>query len=175
MPPRWGTSTIAQTWNRLSPPAMRLRDYLRPELVLTDLTAPDMPSTLQAIAGHLADAGAVDSAEAALSGLKAREEIHTTVLGHGMALPHTTLPGLEQPVVLVAVAREPIPFGPEEAEPVRIFFALLSPPNREGEHIKILARICRLVRHESFVEELLAAPSSEAALAFIRSVDEQHV
>ncbi len=134
-----------------------------------------MPSTLVAIARHLAEHGAVESAEGALQGLRAREEVHTTVLGHGMALPHTTLEGLDAPVVLVALADEPIPFGPEDHEPVRIFFALLSPPNREGEHIKILARICRLVRHAGFVEELAAAPSPEAALAVIRSVDEQHV
>lgn len=154
---------------------MRLRDYLRPDLVLTGLAARDMPSTLEAIATHLAAAGVVDSAEEALRGLTAREETHTTVLGHGMALPHTTLEGLEQPVVLVALAPEPIPFGPDDAEPVRIFFSVLSPRNREAEHIKILARICRLVRHENFVDELQSAPSAEAALAFIRAVDEQHV
>ena len=154
---------------------MRLRDYLRSDLILTGLQARDMPSTLEAIARHLASRGVVESAEEALHGLRAREEIHTTVLGHGMALPHTTLEGLEEPVVLVALADEPIAFGPEDHEPVRIFFALLSPPNREGEHIKILARICRLVRHAAFVEELLGAGSAEAALKFIRSVDEQHV
>lgn len=154
---------------------MRLRDYLRPDLILTGLQARDMPSTLEAIAGHLADRGAVASAQQALEGLRAREEVHTTVLGHGMALPHTTLEGLEQPVVLVALSDDPIPFGPAEQEPVRIFFALLSPPNREGEHIKILARICRLVRHAGFVDELLAASSAQTAFDIIRTVDEQHV
>lgn len=154
---------------------MRLRDYLRPDLVLTGFSAEDMSTTLQAIAEHLADAGVVPSSREALEGLMAREGAHTTVLGHGMALPHTTLEGLEDPVVLVALAPEPIPFGPDDTDPVRIFFALLSPPNREGEHIKILARICRLVRHGDFVEDLLATPTAEAALAFIRSVDEQHV
>jgi len=154
---------------------MRLRDYLRSDLVLTDLAAHDLPSTLEAIAEHLAAAGVVASAKEALRGLRAREEVHTTVLGHGMALPHTTLTGLDDPVILVALSPTPIPFGPTEAEPVRIFFALLSPPNREAEHIKILARICRLVRHARFVEDLLEADSPEAALAVIRSVDEQHV
>lgn len=154
---------------------MRLRDYLRPDLILTDISAQDTESALGAIADHMANAGVVASAGEALARLKAREEVHTTVLGHGMALPHATLEGLEEPILLVALAPEPIPFGPDETEPVRIFFALLSPPNREAEHIKLLARICRLVRHENFVDELLGAPSAEAALAFIRAVDEQHV
>lgn len=154
---------------------MRLRDYLRSDLVLTDLTAHDMPSTLEAIAGHLAHTGVVDSEEAALRGLLSREEVHSTVLGHGMALPHTTLEGLPEPILLVAVSPSPIPFGPEEMGPVRIFFVLLSPPNRESEHIKLLARICRLIRHPDFVDDLLGSPSAEAAMAVIRSVDEQHV
>lgn len=154
---------------------MRLRDHLRSDLVLTDLSARDMSSTLEAIAHHLARSGVVVSADDALRGLRAREEAHTTVLGHGMALPHTTLEGLEEPVLLVALSPDPVAFGPEGAEPVRIFFVLLSPPNRESEHIKLLARICRLVRHEEFVDDLLGASSAEEALAVIRSVDEQHV
>lgn len=154
---------------------MRLRNYLRPELVITGFQATDLDSTLQGLAHHLSEAGAVPSEEEALAGLVAREGIHTTVLGGGMALPHTTLQGLEEPLIMVALSPEPIPFGPDDTEPVRIFFTLLSPPNREGEHIKLLARICRLIRHERFVEELQEAPSPEAALALIRSVDEQHV
>ena len=154
---------------------MRLRDYLRPDLVLTDLAVSDMESTLDAISDKLAKAQVVQSKDEVFAGLKAREESHTTVLGEGLALPHTTLPGLEDPVVLLAMGREPVPFGPPDTEPVQVFFTLLSPPNREGEHIKLLARICRLVRHEGFMKELLAAPSADAALAYVRSVDEQHV
>jgi mannitol/fructose-specific phosphotransferase system IIA component (Ntr-type) len=154
---------------------MRLRDYLSPDLVLTDLSATDMESALGAIADKLADAGAVADRDQAFTGLLSREAAHTTVLGQGLALPHTTLPGLADPILLLALAREPVPFGPPEADPVQAFFALLSPPGREGEHIKLLARICRLVRHDGFMESLLAAEGAADALAYIRSVDEQHV
>ncbi|MDT8340199.1 MAG: PTS sugar transporter subunit IIA [Longimicrobiales bacterium] len=154
---------------------MRLRDYLRPDLVLSPLRARDTASALEAIADRLAEAGAVDSRQETLAALAAREETHTTVLGHGMALPHATLPGLHQPLILLALAPEPVPFGPAGTEPVRIFFTLLSPPGFEGEHIKILARICRLVRHPGFVDDLMGSPDPDRALALVRSVDEQHV
>lgn len=167
-------STIAQI-HEAPRGTMRLRDYLRSDLVLADLTAHDTLSALEAIAHRLAQVGAVSSEREALEHLVAREDVHTTVLGHGMALPHATLEGLDGPIVLVALATDPVPFGPSGTEPVRIFFALLSPPDREAEHIKILARICRLVRHAGFVDELLGAASAEAALAFIKAVDEQHV
>ncbi|MEJ2541425.1 MAG: PTS sugar transporter subunit IIA [Gemmatimonadota bacterium] len=154
---------------------MRLRDYLRPDLVLSDLHAGDMPSTLRQIAHQLAESGVVSSEEEARERLQAREEIHTTVMGHGLAIPHSTLPGLDQPVILLAMAPDPIPFGPPESEPVRIFFTILSPPDRQGEHIKLLARICRLTRHEGFVDELLSVSSPEEALSLIRRIDEEHV
>ena len=154
---------------------MRLSDYLRPELVLTDLDADDMPSTVQRLAHRLAEAGVVASEEQARAGLMARERAHTTVMGHGLAIPHAMLPGLSDPVLLLALAPDPVPFGPPGSEPVRVFFTILSPPNRQGEHIKLLARICRLTRHDDFVDDLVAAATPEEALAVIRRVDEQHV
>lgn len=154
---------------------MRLSQYLREDLVLTDLTAPDMSGVLSALADHLAYNDAVPSRDEVERGLVAREAAHTTVMGQGMALPHATIGGLDRPVLLVALAPEAIQFGPEDTEPVRLFFVLLSPPGREGEHIKLLARICRLVRHPGFVEELATCTGAGEVLETIRRVDEEHV
>jgi mannitol/fructose-specific phosphotransferase system IIA component (Ntr-type) len=154
---------------------MRLNAYLRADLVLTDMAASDTRGTLRALAEHMERCGVVASADVASDALRAREEAHTTVMGHGMALPHATLEGLEQPVLTVALARDPVPFGPPDTEPVRVFFTLLSPPGREGEHIKLLARICRIVRHPGFMDELLAAKDAQQAVDVIRNIDEQHV
>lgn len=170
-----GGSTIGYHRPSLDPTSMRLSDYLRPDLVLTDLAAPDMPSTIQIIAHRLAEAGAGGSEDEARKRLRAREEAHTTVMGHGLAIPHTTLPGLTDPILLLAVAPEPVPFGPPESEPVQVFFTILSPPHRQGEHIKLLARICRLTRHDDFVDDLVASSTKDEALAVIRRVDEEHV
>lgn len=154
---------------------MRLSQYLREDLVLTDLSASDTSGVLVALADHLDAHDAVPSREEVERGLVAREQAHTTCMGHGMALPHATIGGLERPVLMVALAPEAIQFGPEDTEPVRLFFVLLSPPGREGEHIKLLARICRLIRHPGFVEELMSSDGPVAVLETIRRVDEEHV
>lgn len=154
---------------------MRLNEYLRADLVLPEIRATDTSSVLRAIARHLEEREVVGSAEAVEAALRSREDAHTTVMGHGMALPHATLAGLDRPVLLVALAPEPIQFGPESTDPVRLFFVLLSPPGREGEHIKLLARICRLVRHADFVDELVEVETGEDAVSVIRRADEQHV
>ncbi len=154
---------------------MRLNQYLRADLVLTDLQAEDRRGVIEALADHLASTGVVPDREQVVLGLAQREEAHTTAMGHGMALPHATIAGLEQPVLMVALATDAIQFGPDDTDPVRIFFVLLSPPGREGEHIKLLARICRLIRHPGFVDEVSRVEDGEAAVAVIRRVDEQHV
>lgn len=154
---------------------MRLNEYLRTDLVLTDLAARDLQGVVDRLADHLAGAGVVTDRDRVAEALVAREAAHTTAMGHGMALPHATIQGLERPVLMVALAPEAVQFGPEDTDPVRIFFVLLSPPGREGEHIKLLARICRLVRHPGFVDELAGARDGETAVSVIRRVDEQHV
>jgi mannitol/fructose-specific phosphotransferase system IIA component (Ntr-type) len=154
---------------------MRLNEYLRADLVLTGLEARDREGVIDALAEHLTGSGVVADRRGTARALLMREKAHTTAMGHGMALPHATLPGLDRAVLMVALAAQPIQFGPAETEPVRIFFVLLSPPGREGEHIKLLARICRLVRHPGFVDQLTAATGGAEAITVIRRVDEQHV
>jgi len=154
---------------------MRLQRFLRPDLVLTDLRATDVPDVIHTIGLHLEAQGAVASRDEVEKGLAAREEAHSTAMGHGMALPHATIDGLPEPVLMVALAPEPIQFGPPETDPVGVFFVLLSPPGQEGQHIKILARICRLVRHPGFMDELRNATDGDAAVDVIERVDKLHV
>jgi len=154
---------------------MRLSTYLRPELVIHGLQASDRNEALARISSFLHDGGFVPSTEEVFESLRVREDAHTTVLGDGVAVPHAVVPTLGDILLLVAITREPLQFGPPETEPVTLLFALLSPPGREAEHIKLLARICRLVRHEGFLEDLRAASDPNALHDAILAVDAQHV
>lgn len=107
--------------------------------------------------------------------LQKREEAHSTAMGHGLALPHATLPGLDDTLLGVAQAREPIDFGGDDAGRVRLFFILLSPPGSEGTHIKLLARICRLVRIPGVTDDLLSAGSADEVVQAILRHDREHI
>lgn len=154
---------------------MRLRDYLRTEFVFVDLEATGPEEALASIADRLAAAGAAAERDEMEAALLEREHAHTTAMGRGFALPHATIPGIPEAIMAVAVAPEGVPFGSEDAEPVKVFFALLSPPGREGEHIKLLARICRLVRHPGFVSSVAEAEDEDEVVETVRRVDEKHV
>lgn len=143
--------------------------------MLTDLAADGIEDAVDGLASHLASLDVVPGDADVAGALLERERAHTTSMGQGMALPHASIPGLDEPILAVAVAPEPVPFGTPDSDPVRVFFVLLSPPGREREHIKLLARICRLARHPDFVESLHSAGTREEVVEIIERVDEQHV
>jgi mannitol/fructose-specific phosphotransferase system IIA component (Ntr-type) len=151
---------------------MRLTEFLRRDLTLAGLEADGIEDAFHQIAEHLAGLGAVQSAGEVESLLLAREHSHTTVLRGGLAIPHTTLTGLPSPMLIVVTAARPIPSEGEDVEPVRVFFVVLSPPGYEGEHIRLLARICRLALHHGFIEELQVAPDAASAIEVIERVDD---
>jgi mannitol/fructose-specific phosphotransferase system IIA component (Ntr-type) len=154
---------------------MRLNNYLRDDLVLSGLDAADATGAIETFGSAFEATGRLLSKDQAIQALQAREKIHTTVLGDGVAVPHAMVPELADVLLLVAKASEPLQFGPPETDPVDLFFVLLSPPGREGEHIKLLARICRLMRHPGFLDDLRAAKDAAGILEVLLRVDSDHV
>lgn len=150
---------------------MRLEEHLHPGRVVVGLRVRSREDALGALAGALADGGVAIPVERLAAALSAREAEHSTVLGRGLAVPHAVLPDLSETVLLVAVTAEPVDFGSPGEDPVRTFFTLLSPPGHEGTHIRLLARICRLARHDAFLGELVEAPSGAAALEILLQAD----
>jgi len=133
-----------------------------------------MEGVVQEICAHAGAVG-IGSVDVIADKLLERERAHTTVIGSGLAIPHATVPDLPEPVIGVALARDPIPFGPPGTDPVRLLFVLLSPPGRAREHVKLLARICRLARHADFIDRLEAADDDAAVIEIIKLIDDQHV
>ncbi len=152
---------------------MRISEYLREDFVLLGLHARDVEGVVHELAAR---AHAIGLGEEALLAEKLleRERLHTTTLGEGLAIPHATVPGLQRTVVGVARSGAPVESGVGGREPVRVFFVLLSPAGREQEHVKLLARICRLAQHEGFMDGLEAAPDARAIVEVIRSIDARH-
>lgn len=152
---------------------MRLSEFLRSDFVLARLEARDVDGVIRELSAKAASAG-VAPEDMVAGRLMERERAHPTVIGGGLAVPHATVPGLDQPVIGVALAPEPVVFGPPGTEPVQLFMVLLSPPGREREHVRILARICRLVRHEDFMDQLGAASDDQAIIRIIAAIDARH-
>ena len=154
--------------------AMRLKEFLRADFVVLGLQANDMEGVVQEVCAR-ADAVGIGSADVIREKLLERERTHSTVIGSGLAIPHACVPGLAETVIGVAIAGHAISYGPPGTDPVRLFLVLLSPPGREREHVKLLARICRLARHDDFIDRLEAADGDASVIEIIESIDDQHV
>ena len=154
---------------------MRLKELLRDDFVLLALQAQDVQGVVHEVSVCAGKAG-IGPSSVIEEKLLEREQLHPTVIGAGLAIPHATVPGLEKQVIGVALSgAEPIAFGAPDQDPVRVFFVLLTPPGHEREHVKLLARICRLVRHDGFIDDLESAEDGEEVVELIKLVDAQHV
>jgi mannitol/fructose-specific phosphotransferase system IIA component (Ntr-type) len=156
---------------------MRLSQFLEPELILVDLEADGVDDAIDVMVQQLHSAGTIDDPAAVRRSVLDRESSHTTALGNGVALPHACVGGIDRAHVVVALAPGGVVFGPESSDerPERLFFMLLSPLDEAATHIKLLARIVRLVRRPDFVEALLRADTAEAVIDEIEREDALHV
>ncbi len=153
---------------------MKLHRYLSPDLVILDLEADGVESTLARMVSLLAEQNLVDNEQAVLDALLEREAAQSTGIGGGVAIPHAVCPELSSTIIELALSRQGVDFLSLDGKPVHTFFLLLSPPAHSSTHIKLLARIARLMRQPDFLDLLLNASTTDAAIQLIRQFDEEH-
>jgi PTS system nitrogen regulatory IIA component len=147
---------------------MDLQSLTRPELMFSDVPGSDPPTILQALAESVVGAGAAPvEAKELYAKLWEREELGSTGIGSGIAIPHCKLARGREVVLAVAVSREPVEFDALDRQPVRLFFVLVSPEGAPAEHLKALAAVSRWVKVEDHVQGLLSAGSPDAMFALL--------
>ena len=88
-----------------------------------------------------------------------REELGSTAMGHGIAIPHCKLDSIKEPAVVIGISRLPIDFGGEEKS--KIFFLVLASKEKPTEHVQLLASIARVCSSEVFVRLLSSAKTPQ--------------
>ena len=107
-----------------------------------------------------------------LRALHEREELYSTGIGDGVALPHArnALVGLvDQPIIVFGRSAAGIPFGAVDAQPAKLFFLLVAPT--VTQHLAILARLSRLMRDARLRQSLLSADKPEKVVEIIRKAE----
>lgn len=109
-----------------------------------------------------------------LRALHEREQLHSTGIGDGVALPHArnALVGLvDKPVIVFGRSKQGVPFGAIDGAPSKLFFLIVAPT--VTEHLATLARLSRLLRDPRLRQDLLAVEDTRKALALIRDAEAQ--
>jgi PTS system nitrogen regulatory IIA component len=140
---------------------MKISDFLSPTQVMVDVKASDKSRLLEQLSMRAA-AEAGLPAEEVVREIAKREELGSTGVGNGVALPHARLPSLKAPIALLARLRHPIEFDAIDGEPVDIVVLLLIPETGDGAKGNALACVARALRDAEALRKIRAAPDREA-------------
>lgn len=153
---------------------MRLTDILTADRVLVALHKDGIrskPDVIDALARLLAPAA--DKEPPAIQKiLSDRELLQSTGIGDGVAIPHGSLDSLQQQAAAVVLCPEGVEFDAIDGKPARIIIGVIGPRRSTGEHLRMLARISRLLRDGSFRDRLLGCPDGAAAFQSIAHEEE---
>ncbi|MDJ0821379.1 MAG: PTS IIA-like nitrogen regulatory protein PtsN [Paracoccaceae bacterium] len=134
---------------------MKFVDLLKPDAVKV-ISAATSKKRLMHDLSELAEAAYQLPASRTIEALMERESLGPTGVGHGVALPHARLAGLEDVVGVFIRLEKPIDFEAVDRQPVDLVFALLAPEEAGVEHLKALALVSRSLRQTSVCAKLRA-------------------
>jgi fructose-specific phosphotransferase system IIA component len=153
---------------------MKLLDFVAREAILVDLQAKGKEEAIREMVGSLQRSGrlALDDMESVIRAILGREELGSTGIGQGVAVPHTRHPTLQRLIGTVALSRQGVDFAALDGEPVDIFFLLVSPQNQPGDHLRALENISRHLKDDRFTTFLRQARSRENVIEVLEGADQ---
>ena len=142
---------------------MKFVDFVSPEAIRAQLAATDKEGAVREMVRSLLEAGRIEAGEleSIVKAILKREELGSTGIGRGVAVPHTKHPSVDRLVGTVAVSSQGVDFASLDGETVQLFFLLISPPDCPGDHLRALENISRRLRDDTFCRFLKQAKSVE--------------
>ena len=134
---------------------MELSELLKPEAIRVSTTCSSKKRLMHDVAELARHAYGIDGSTA-VEALLERESLGPTGVGHGVALPHARISGLDSVVGCFMLLEKPIDFDSVDRQPVDVVFGLFAPEDAGVEHLKALARVSRLLRDAAVCTKLRA-------------------
>ncbi|MGE0752431.1 PTS sugar transporter subunit IIA [Pseudorhodoplanes sp.] len=145
---------------------MDISSFLSPDDAILNVRASDKTRLLKDLCTRAATVLKID-AQRITTDIFKREELGSTGIGGGVAIPHARIQDLKEPFGILARLRKPIDFNSIDGEPVDIVFLLLLPATPAGEQLNALAAVARRLRESNSVRDLRRAPD---AASFYRAM-----
>ena len=154
---------------------MKITDILKKEYIIEDLVSSDKESTLDELSSFLKDKGMVSNKETLQSALMEREALGSTGIGENVAIPHAKISAIDQIVTVFGRSIKGIEFDSLDKKPVHFIYLVLAPMNSSGQHLKVLARISRLLKNKSLRESIISATEANQIYAIIADEDSKYI
>ena len=152
---------------------MKFADFICEEAIAAQLAADDKESVIAEMVDSLVSAGKItdEDRDSIVKAIMKREELGSTGIGRGVAVPHTKHPSVDRLVGTVAISAEGVDFDSLDGEKVQLFFLLISPPDRPGDHLRALENISRQLRDDTFCRFLKQAKTASDIQQLLQESD----
>lgn len=152
---------------------MRISEILTEKIISTDLDAKDKEDAINKVIDLASNSGLMTDIQKVRQCVFDRENLVSTGVGKGFAIPHGKTDQIKDIVAAFAILKNPIDFDSIDLEPVKFIFLIIGKESLLNVHIKLLSRISRLMNKDDFRDKLSEA-SSPAEVLKIFSEEEQN-
>jgi PTS system nitrogen regulatory IIA component len=140
---------------------MVISEVLREDLIIFDLKSRTKNEAILELAEKFRASGHVTDMETYIKAVMAREELSSTGLGMGLAIPHGKSAAVSTAGLAFGRSSAGIDYQAEDGEPVHLLFLIAAPATKADEHLMILANVSRKLIHASVREKLMAAKTAQ--------------
>lgn len=149
---------------------MKITDFLSKDAVKVELQATGKEEVITELVEQLIPAKKIKKKikEGIIQSLLERENLGSTGIGQGIAIPHAKSDKIKDVIVAFGISKKGVEFNALDGEPVYIIFLLIAPEESTGLHLKALAKISRLLKDKFFRQALREAKSSEEIINIIK-------
>lgn len=151
---------------------MKIADYLKEDRILLDLKARSKEEAIKEISALLNGAGEISDFNRFVRDVFEREELNTTGIGNGIAIPHARSSVVKDFIIAFGRSQEGVEFNSLDRKPAKLVF-LMGTPKEKGikDYLKILAHLTRLLQKESFRKSLLMASNPGEIIKAFRELE----
>ncbi len=154
---------------------MQFRDIINPRSIVGDLIATEKQDALVEMTDALIESGCLSGElrQSVLQALIDRENLGSTGVGGGIAIPHAKHPAIKRLIALFARSREGVEFEALDSQPVHLFFLLLSNQESAPQHLEALAYVSKNLRDDIFRRFLLKARDEKEIFELLEEADQK--
>ena len=153
---------------------MKIVDLIKRDMVVPALLATDKKAILEELAAHISGRVTRIDNTSLVRVLVDREQLASTAIGEGVAIPHGKLGAVGEIVACLGRAQKGVEFDSMDGQPTYLFFVLVAPESSTGAHLKALARISRVFKDPEFRRRLLAASDGESMYNVVAEEDAKY-
>lgn len=152
---------------------MKLADILRESCVIADIKGITKREILFEMVETLKRAKLIDDIDPIVEVIMEREQLGSTGIGDGVAIPHGKMKTLNTILCVAGRSKEGVNFDAVDRQPVHIFFLVLAPEDSASLHLKVLSRISKVLRDQSFRKKMLTLTDAHDIYTNIIEADDK--